>query len=81
MCKLECSSKMKSGSVQMVETPLEKGPTHVVQSLVGIYGSTPGEVINFIVKSWIGDNIELLEKMDIKLKVIGGLQVLDKFED
>ena len=72
---------MKKSSTQKIAAPFEKGPSHIIQSLVGIYGSTPGDVINFIVKNWIGDNIELLEKFGIDIKVVGGTQVVQKYGD
>lgn len=72
---------MKKGSVQKIAAPFEKGPSHIIQSLVGIYGSTPGEVINFIVKSWTGDNIELLDKLGINIKVLDGTLVVENKGD
>lgn len=81
MPDMKCSSKMAKEEIQKVETPLEKGPSHIVQSLVGIYGSTGGEVINTIVKNWMDQNIEMLESYGISLKVVGGVQVLQKYNE
>ena len=57
---------------------LEKGPTHVVQCLIGIYGSTEEEIINTIIKSWMLDNIDGLEKLGITMKVNGGNLIIEK---
>jgi len=65
-------------SIKHIKTPLEKGPAHVVQSLVGIAGSTEEEVTSMIVKSWMIQNMDMLEKLGITIKVNGGNFIMDK---
>ena len=65
-------------SMKEFKVLLEKGPVHVVQCLIGIYGSTEGEIINTIIKSWMFDNIDKLEKLGITMKVNGGNLIIEK---
>jgi len=46
----------------------EKYTKYVIQRLVGIKGKSESDVVNFILKDWIGDHIEELEKMNITVK-------------
>ena len=41
---------------------------HVIYKLIGIYGSSHSEVINYIIKSWISDHWEELVNYDISIK-------------
>lgn len=80
MIKGKWAATMKNGTLQQFKVSLEKGSTHVVQSLLDIYGTTEGDVINSIVKSWIGQNIDMLEKYGIQVKVLNGTEVMNRFE-
>lgn len=80
MAKRKWAAEMKPGSSQKFVTSLEKGPTHVVQSLIGIFGTTEDDVINIIVKNWMSQNIDMLEKYGILVKALNGTCVANRFE-
>ncbi len=40
----------------------------VVKELVGIKGKSESDVANFIIKDWIGDHLDELEKYDIDIE-------------
>ena len=43
--------------------------THfVLKGLIGIKGTSISDVVSFILKSWIGENYDLLEKMKLSVK-------------
>lgn len=81
MAKIKCASTMKKGDIQTIETYLEKAPSHIIHCLLGIYGQTPGDVINFIVKNWIKDNDEQLRKLGISFTVKNSNWQAESFED
>ncbi len=50
-------------------TYTEKYTKFVIKSLDGIKGKSESDVMNFILKDWIGDHQEELEKMGISVSV------------
>ena len=81
MSDIKCASRMKKGDIQKIETYLEKGPSHIIRCLIGIYGKSAREVINFIIKDWISNNIESLYKLGISFTVKNSKWETDLFED
>ena len=81
MAKRKWAAEMKAGSKQSFKTSLEKGPTHVVQSLIGIFGTTEDEVINMIVKNWMSQNIDMLARYNIDLQALNNTSVINRFND
>lgn len=81
MSDMKCSSKMKKDETQDIYVPLEKGPSHIIQCLIGIYGTNASDVLNTITKQWISQNMDMLERYGIEIKTTGGIQALDKHGD
>lgn len=81
MSDMKRIDKMTKGETQKVETYLEKGPSHIVRSLIGISGSSGGDVLNFIVKSWISQNIGYLANLGIEMKVHNAAWAIDQIDD
>jgi len=46
----------------------EKYTEYVIENLVDIKGKSKSDVVNFILKDWMGDHQEELEKMTISVK-------------
>lgn len=53
---------------QKLQVYTEKYTKYVIQKLIGIKGKSESDVVNFIIKDWIGDHLEELEKYGISVK-------------
>ena len=51
-----------------VQVYTEKYTKYVIQELIGIKGKSESDVVNYILKDWIGDHIEELKDYDISVK-------------
>ncbi len=81
MSDIKCSSNMKKGDIQAIDTYLEKGPSHIIRCLIGIFGASGSEVINYIVKDWINNNLDLLNNLGISFSIKNAKWEDNIFED
>lgn len=60
------TSRLRKQSFK-VNSTVESYTNFVLETLVGIKGTSVSNVINFILKDWIDDHEELLRKSDISV--------------
>ncbi len=53
---------------QKLQVYTEKYTKYVIQKLIGIKGKSESDVVNFVIKDWIGDHLEELEKYGVSVK-------------
>ena len=53
---------------QKLQVYTEKYTKYVIQKLIGIKGKSESDVVNFIIKDWIGDHQEELREYEISVK-------------
>ena len=56
----------------------EEYTEYVIQQLIGIKGKSKSDVASFILKDWIGDHQDELDKMEISVQKAKKEGILDK---
>lgn len=59
-----------------VQPTVDRYTYHVLEKLIGIKGTSVSDVANFILKDWIGDHTDELEKYKITVERKDGKLIL-----
>jgi hypothetical protein len=59
-----------------IQPTLDRYTYHVLEQLVGIKGTSIADVANFILKDWIGDHLDELERYKITVERKKGKLIL-----
>ena len=73
--------KSKKKTSCRVQTVVEDYSFFVLDKLVGIKGKSVSDVVSFIVKDWIGDHFDELEKYGISARVSSGIFKMEGEEE
>ncbi len=57
---------------QKVQVSVDRYTFHVLERLIGIKGTSVADVASFILKDWIGDHFQELERYKITVEVREG---------
>jgi hypothetical protein len=67
---------MKKAKSHKVQPSVDAFTYHVLNELVGIKGTSVADVASFILKDWIGDHLDELERYKIRVERKEGVLVL-----
>ena len=70
-------AKKKSTESFRVQLTADPYTYHVLEKLMGIKGTSVPDVANFILKDWIGDHLEELEKYKITVERKDGKLIIE----
>ncbi|MBU4267922.1 MAG: hypothetical protein KJ808_03635 [Acidobacteria bacterium] len=60
-----------------IQVSVDRYTAHVLENLIEIKGTSIADVANFILKDWIGDHFNELEKYKITVEKSSGKLILD----